>query len=297
MIRSNNLELYEDLIAAIAEGKNYLVLIDDANELSGLHFVLDYLHPIATSSRHIAKIIMTVRDYARKQVIDKTLEFTKPETIKITAFKDDEIRKLIETCYGITNLLYTDRIIAIAEGNARLAMLAGKLAVESKTLTSILDASDLYHSYYQNQLDDLISSQTGIYTAGIISFVQSIHLESLDRLRPVFHIAGITEDNFKSDIKLLHEAEIIDLCNDKAARISDQSFSNFLIKYVFVEKKIIPLSTMIETCFHISKSRTVDACNVLLKVFSDQAVRDMLRHKLILSGTRLKMTQSFLNHS
>lgn len=144
VIKSNNLRLYEDLISAIEEDKKYLVLIDDANELSELHLVLDYLHPMA-KSRHISKIIMTVRDYARKQIIDKTLEFTKPETIKITAFKDDEIRKLIETCYGITNPLYTDRIIAIAEGNARLAMLAGKLAVESNNLTSIQDASDLYH--------------------------------------------------------------------------------------------------------------------------------------------------------
>lgn len=279
VIKSNNLRLYEDLISAIEEDKKYLVLIDDANELSELHLVLDYLHPMA-KSRHISKIIMTVRDYARKQIIDKTLEFTKPETIKITAFKDDEIRKLIETCYGITNPLYTDRIIAIAEGNARLAMLAGKLAVESNNLTSIQDASDLYHSYYQNQLADLISSQTGIYTAGIISFVQSIHLDSLDSLRSVFDIAGITEDNFKSDIKLLHEAEIVDLCNDKAARISDQSFSNFLIKYVFVEEKIIPLSTMIETCFYISKSRAVDACNVLLNVFSDQAVRDYVEAQI-----------------
>ena len=46
---------------------------------------------------------------------------------------------------------------------------------------------------------------------------------------------------------MLHRAEIVDLCNDEAARISDQSFSNFLIKYVFIEEKIIPLSTMIES--------------------------------------------------
>lgn len=63
----------------------------------------------------------------------------------------------------------------------------------------------------------------------------------------------ITSSDFTSDLKLLHKAEIVDLCNDKAARISDQSFSNFLIKYVFIEEKIIPLSTMIETCFQINK--------------------------------------------
>lgn len=73
---------------------------------------------------------------------------------------------------------------------------------------------------------------------------------------------------------MLHRAEIVDLCNDEAARISDQSFSNFLIKYVFIEEKIIPFSTMIETCFQINQSRTIEACNILLNVFSDQGVRE-----------------------
>jgi len=78
-------------------------------------------------------------------------------------------------------------------------------------------------------------------------FVQAIHLKHLEKLAPIFEVAGISTSDFTSDLKLLHRAEIVDLCNDEAARISDQSFSNFLIKYVFIEEKIIPLSTMIET--------------------------------------------------
>lgn len=40
-IKSNDLELYDDLIASIETGKNYLVFVDDANELTGLHLVLN----------------------------------------------------------------------------------------------------------------------------------------------------------------------------------------------------------------------------------------------------------------
>ena len=43
VIKNNNLQLYEDLVSAVEEGKDYLVLVDDANELSGLHHVLEYL--------------------------------------------------------------------------------------------------------------------------------------------------------------------------------------------------------------------------------------------------------------
>ena len=288
VIKNNNLQLYEDLVSAIEEGKEYLILVDDANELSGLHYVLDYLPRAAVGSRHISKLILTVRDYARKQVTQSVMEVIRPEIIKISIFKDDDILKLMETCYGITNRVYTDRIVAIAEGNARLAMLAGKLVVDSESLTAIQDASDLYHNYYGKQLKILAESETSISSAGIIAFVQAIHLEHLEKLAPIFEALGITSSDFTSDLKLLHKAEIVDLCNDKAARISDQSFSNYLIKYVFIEEKIIPLSTMIETCFQINKSRTIEACNILLNVFSDQNVREYIEAQINLVWDKLE---------
>ena len=39
-IKSNGLELYEDLVTTIEEDKNYLAFVDDANELTGLHRIL-----------------------------------------------------------------------------------------------------------------------------------------------------------------------------------------------------------------------------------------------------------------
>ena len=287
VIKNNNLQLYEDLVSAIEPEKNYLVLVDDVNELSGLHHVLNYLPRVASMTRHISKLVMTVRDYARKQVMQNVMEVTKPEILKITAFDDNDIRKLLEVCYGITNRLYTDRIVTIAEGNARLAMLAGKLAIDSGNLSAIQDASDLYRNYYSKQLTTLAESPTMVSSAGIIAFVQAIHLDHLEKLTPVFDILKISSNEFASDLTLLHKAEIVDLCNDKAARISDQSFSNFLIKYVFIEQKIIPLSTMIETCFCFSPTRTIEACNILLNVFLDPSVQEYMQSQIIIVWDKL----------
>lgn len=93
---------------------------------------------------------------------------------------------------------------------------------------------------------------------------------------------------------MLHRAEIVDLCNDEAARISDQSFSNFLIEYVFIEEKIIPLSTMIETCFQMNKSRTIEACNILLSVFSDQGIREYVETQINIVWDNLESFFHFL---
>ena len=288
VIKNNNLQLYEDLVSAIEEGRDYLVFVDDANELSELHHVLEYLPKTVPGTRHISKLLLTVRDYARKQVMQSVMEVTRPETIKISAFSDADICKLVETCYGITNRVYTDRIVDIAEGNARLAMLAGKLAADSESLAAIQDASDLYHNYYSKQLTALVESDTGVCSAGIIAFVQAIHLKHLEKLTPIFEVVGISSSDFTSDLKLLHRAEIVDLCNDEAARVSDQSFSNFLIKYVFIEEKVIPLSTMIETCFQMNKTRTIEACNILLNVFSDQSVREYVETQIKIVWDKLE---------
>ena len=60
---------------------------------------------------------MTVRDYARQQVVKQVLEVEKPEILRVGLLKDEEIR----TALGVTNHIYSDLIVAIAEGIARLA--------------------------------------------------------------------------------------------------------------------------------------------------------------------------------
>jgi GTPase SAR1 family protein len=278
-IRSNGLEIYEDLLSAIEPNEKYVAFVDDANELAGLQFVLEYLQN--NDGKKISKIIITVRDYAQREVLNKILDYEKPEKIRIGTLKDEDIRKLIEVCYDIKNNIYSDRIVEIAEGNARIAMLAGKLIKETGRLESIMDASELYANYYGKQLEEILSSsKTEIYSAGIIAFLQSIRLDALAKLSGVFSAILLTADDFISDIKHLYSLEIVDLCNDKATKISDQTFSNFLIKYVFVDKKLIPLDLMIKVCFRFNKIRTISACNILLNVFSDSNVRSYLEEQI-----------------
>lgn len=279
-IKSNGLELFDDLSTSLEAGKDYLVFVDDANELTGLHFVLGYLQKAALGPRSIKKVVMTVRDYARNQVVSQILDVERPEILKVGLLKDDDIKKLMEIAFEIKNPLYLDRIVAIAEGNARLAMLAGKVASESNDLSSIRDATELYDSYYGKQIEIITSGETGIISAGIMAFFEALHLDNLNRLEAIFAATKITADQFLFDLRHFHDMELVDLRHDKAARISDQSFSNYLIKYVFVDKKVIPLSQMIESSFFINKERTISACNILFNVFSDHAVQEYVEEEI-----------------
>lgn len=288
-IRSNGLELYEDLATTLEEGKDYLVFVDDANELTGLHYVLSYLLKEGSGTAYIKKLIISVRDYARYQVVQQVLDFEKkPEILKLGLLKDEDIRELMKTAYAITNSRYLDRIADIANGNARLAMLAGKVASDANTLDSIRDATELYENYYDKQIGIIAGSETGIVSAGIMAFFQKIHLENMERFVPIFELAKLTETQFCEDLRNLHDKELVDLCQDKAARISDQSFSNYLIKYVFVDKKVIPLSQMIEICFFINKERTIEACNILFNVFSEETSRRYIEEQINVAWSYLE---------
>ena len=88
-VKSNSLEIYEDLITSIENDKSYIVFIDDANELTGLHFFLDYLVRSREQSNGIKKIIITVRDYAKKTVLENVLKYEKPTILKIGPLKDE----------------------------------------------------------------------------------------------------------------------------------------------------------------------------------------------------------------
>lgn len=242
-IHSNALPIYEDLKLFIDNPGNYFLFIDDANQLSGLQHIIRYAG--MKSEGYNVKILITVRDYALQKVIKDVREITSYEIVNINVFSDDEIKKLLETSLGILNQDYQERIIRIAEGNARIAILAGKVACNSNRLDSINDVSQLYEDYYGSTLEDnqLLVNKNMCITAGIVAFLEAIHLEHMDAFLPILNEKGLNRDDFIENIRMLHELEIVDICNDKAVRFSDQCLSNYLLKYVFFDKKLLSLSS------------------------------------------------------
>ena len=81
----------------------------------------------------------------------------------------------------------------IAEGNARIAILAGKLACDENRLESINDVSQLYEDYYGKTLREnhLFNDYGLCLTAGIIAFMETIHLDHIDSILPILQEKGL----------------------------------------------------------------------------------------------------------
>lgn len=292
-IHSNALPIYEDLKLFIDNPGYYFLFIDDANQLSGLQHIIRYVS--MKPEGYNVKILITVRDYALQKVIKDVREITSYEIVNINVFSDQQIKKLLETSLGILNQDYQERIIRIAEGNARIAILAGKVACNSKRLDSINDVSQLYEDYYGSTLEDnnqLLINTNMCITAGIVAFLEAIHLEHMDAFLPILKEKGLNRDDFIENIRMLHEQEIVDICNDKAVRFSDQCLSNYLLKYAFFDKKLLCLSKMIKACFRSYRERTISSVNTLLNIFRNETLFNFVEKEIKLLWDELSTEKS-----
>lgn len=279
-IHDRALPMNEDLCAYLEKPGSYFLVVDDANQISNLAIIIDYVN-----KQHLGysvKVIITVRDYAIDKVKYSLGQLTTYEIINVKPFSDDQIKELVRTSLGILNEDYLDRIVSIAEGNSRMAILAGKIACEANRLDSINDVTQLYEEYYGRVLHDseLQSNTQLLISAGIIAFLNSLHLDKLEALNVLFSNNGLSDESFVAAMYKLNELEIVDIYYDKAVRISEQCFSNFILKYVFYDKKLLSLSEMIGVCFTPYKSRVMHSVNTIVSVFRDENVRSFVESEI-----------------
>ena len=177
-VKSNNLGLYDDLVATTEKPGKYLFFVDDANELSGLDQILQYISK--EDQGYKVKVILTVRDYVKESVVRTARNYTVPQLISLTPFSDDEIKAFLDINMGITNDIYVNQIIKIAEGNPRIAFMAGKIAKDTRSLKAIHDATQVYEQYYASIIDTKLGANKDLcMTVGILAMVSAVMLDNI----------------------------------------------------------------------------------------------------------------------
>ncbi|MGX1901612.1 nSTAND3 domain-containing NTPase [Thermolongibacillus altinsuensis] len=279
-IKSNGQNLYEDLKIYISEKGDYLIFIDDANQTTQLDIILEYLHEQDKGKN--VKIIATVRDYALQKVVDKFQEHSAPYIMKIDVLNDEQIREMAKNEFNINNSLYLDRIEQIAQGNARLAVMACKIAIRENKLESITDTTQLMELYFKNVKKDLLDLEDGtiVKVAGLISFLNNINLNDSNNLELLCKIANIKEEEFIEAINKLHNMEIIDIYEDEVAKVSDQILSTYLFYLVFIDNKVLRYSELIDSYFPRLKRRIIENLNSLFIHFNNNKVEQVIKSEI-----------------
>lgn len=113
--------------------------------ISSLDNALDTLFNLL--NKYEIKVLITVRDYAQKKVIEVAEKYPTYSTHSIERFKNNEIKEILEKNLNILNSWYLDQITDIAKGNIRLAILAGKISID-KGYAELKNAEDIFKNYY-----------------------------------------------------------------------------------------------------------------------------------------------------
>ncbi len=277
-VRNNRLELYEDLVSATEQSGKYLFFIDDGNDFNNLSHIFEYIN----RDQYTVKIIITVRDYAKEYLIQEVKKFTSPKIIYIEEFSDQGIEEFLNYVLGIKNRNYIKKIISIAEGNPRIAYMAGKVALDKQSLSSIKDVSEIYDLYYSEFASNLMGGNKNLcIVAGILSILKSIKLDDLSDIKDLLNYFSISDAEFMSNINKLYEYEVVEIYYERLAVFSDQCLLNYLLYYIFIyNKRIISLSEVLEFGFRHFSSDLVSSINTILNIYQSETTTEICKEEI-----------------
>ena len=237
-------ELLTDLTCNIDLNENNIVFVDDINRISSFISIVGIYSSIRNGK---LKIVMTVRDYALEQA--KAMCF--PQNcleIQVNPMSYEQVSEIVRLGFHIENKIYLDKISTISKGNPRIAMMAGKLAIEKQDLQSLNDVSALFDAYYGNIIDGIQyeDKKTLQKCAGIISFFSPLKFEGNEEFEDIINSFGISLSEFTECVDVLNRYEIVDLPQNTYAKISEQNLCMYLFYLAFIKEKVLSLGILLK---------------------------------------------------
>lgn len=278
-IKNRNQNLFDDLKKYLKKDKKNIIFIDDINNINDIGQILYFLNPI---NKLELKIVATVRDYAKSMTIDKiskveneTGNYFKIGQISIKQLSDEQLSEVIKKNTNIKDELTIRNIIYVSQGNTRILMMATEVIESSAGKTTTI--KDIYDSYYKNVVKQLLEeSNTIMKSLAVISILNAIDLKN-DNHKSLIILFDLTENQFRNDMLILHNNEIIDMIDDNIAKISEQCISNYSMYLSIITKKDISVESLVINLYPYSKSRLIEDINLLLNVFYNQETLNLIK--------------------
>lgn len=250
--------IYEDLRLYLNEDRPFIILIDDANRQ---HRNLESLFGLLREKRtNKIRVVITVRDYALSQMQQECAEFF-PKVIGLERLTNEQIDELLKSSdFNIQNHLYRDKIVSIASGNPRLAIMAARLAIEKQDVNALNDVSELYDRYFENALasSDVLTDKTLLKTIGLVTFFYSVNLEDRGFVQKICRDFGISKHDFITNIERLERLELLESSPGfNVVRMPEQVLSNYFFYRSFFKDAVLHFAIVLDKYFdtHLHRIR------------------------------------------
>ncbi|MEG1151164.1 MAG: hypothetical protein RSD51_03670 [Malacoplasma sp.] len=284
-VKNNGLCLYNDVRQTISDPGSYLLFLDDANYAMNLESIFDYCLSKKTDDKINVKIVMTVRDYAKEPIRKLALNKAKFEEIELAPLSMENIQSILKEKLKIKNDYYLKQIVKIANGNIRLAVLAA-IAAKKNGFLAINDARDIFHNFYAPIFDENKISEHEIVVLFAISVFGPVMLESHEGVQYILANNNISTNEYINICHRLNECELLDLYENSIVKISDQSFSNYILQYVLIEKKKISIKEILLNLFPKFSSRLIYSINTVIQLFNSDSTLKYVEHEINMAWER-----------
>lgn len=230
--------------------KSKLIVFDDANQIDDLKKVFQAFLSQMKSGK--IKILITVRDYAKDRVEEEINNYLQTDEIELQNLSGEQIRDCVKKVYKINNEIILDRICDISYGNLRMAMLAADAYSKDKQIATITDMSQVYDRLLGDAIKNVVDNRK-LISLGLIAFLKHFDINNNSYSQPLYmnilNKLNISIEEFKEDIKLFNKMELIDFINSRFVNFPDQTLENYVLKVVFMDKKLLSLSQIMELVF------------------------------------------------
>jgi hypothetical protein len=248
-----------DLNSHVLLGKDYLVFVDDANRQS--QHLRSILHLLKSRKPGRLKLLITVRDYALEFVKRSCSDFHYIVQ-NIQPLSDKHLEEILATKdFSITNPIWIKRILEIAKGNPRIAIMAAKLALKNKRLGDLFDLFEFYDLYFTSFIKDYgaLNNMAIQQALGLLSFFYSIDTSFKSAFRDLLTVFGLDYYNIMEAFTALERMELAEISSDHTIyRISDQVLSNYFFYKVFIKDRTLDFSKLLYHYFDAHRHRFTD---------------------------------------
>lgn len=270
-------DLFEDLRVHFAEPGSYLIFVDDANRVSKFEYFIQLLSDQREDQQ--IKVIATVRDYALEKVREVSRSYPDWRDLELNPLEEQQIKQLVKDEYDIINPLYSDRIVKIAKGNPRLAIMAAAVAKRENTLESINDVSSLYDEYYRSIRGDLeeLGDENILKAAGIVAFFRTVDYSNKEMMGAIEEAFGIPHEVFWKAVRRLDDLEVLDMHENEVVRTSDQVLATYFFYLAFFQERSLDFAALLNHFFPRLQYRLVDVLNPVLNTFDSMKIVEIIR--------------------
>lgn len=279
VIQSSAVPLWDDFVHLFQNGKDYVILFDDANKsVQNLSYLLNFIQKPRTNK---LKVVITVRDYVKHQVSQQLKDFIYKE-VTIEKLKDEDIEKIIVKVLPNLQHYYDIRkkIVELSKGNARVALMA-TYSVTPDSETNYLNSPVLLYEKYFEKIADEIEAFTRpiiFKTLAIVSFFGSLDRNNEDLKTALKNNFDIDWDELWVTILELHRHEVLDVHSNEIVKVSDQVLATYAYYKCFIDKNSasIPYSNWISTFIEKYPSRIKNTLVDVNNTFGYHHIKDLV---------------------